>query len=329
MSLDALWAALLAFSLAAGGTRLVLNWLHRRQILDRPNERSSHRVAVPRGGGLAVVPAFCLVWWLIARGPASGFLDALTLGAVALMGVSWIDDRRGLPPWPRLAAQAVAVAAALALLPASALVLHGGLPLWADRLLAGLAWLWFINLYNFMDGIDGITGAETASIGVGVGVVAVCAGLGAGWGALGAAAAAAGAGFLVWNWHPAKIFLGDCGSVPLGFALGGLLIALASAGPLVAALILPAYYLADATITLVHRLVDGETLWQAHRRHFYQRALAGAGRHDRVVWVIVAGNTVLIGAAGLAAAGWLWPGLGLATLGVAAVLARLHLWARA
>jgi UDP-N-acetylmuramyl pentapeptide phosphotransferase/UDP-N-acetylglucosamine-1-phosphate transferase len=328
MTLDSLWAGLLAFGLTVGGTRLALGWLRRRQILDHPNDRSSHSAPVPRGGGLAVVTALAAVWWLISRGPGSSFLDALTLGAVGLMAVSWLDDRRGLPPLPRLALHAAAVTIGLVALPTQALVFHGGLPLWADRGLAGLGWLWFVNLFNFMDGIDGITGTETASVGLGIGVVATLAGLGAGWGALGASAAGVGLGFLVWNWHPAKIFLGDCGSVPLGFALGGLLIALATAGQLAAALILPAYYVADATITLVWRLIDGERVWQAHRRHFYQRALRGAGRHDRVVIAVALGNLGLIGCAAGAASGWPVAGSLAAALVVVALLTRLQLWSR-
>jgi UDP-N-acetylmuramyl pentapeptide phosphotransferase/UDP-N-acetylglucosamine-1-phosphate transferase len=111
------------------------------------------------------------------------------------------------------------------------------------------------------------------------------------------AGAAPAAGFLVWNWHPARLFLGDVGSVPLGFALGWLLLHAAIAGYWAAALILPLYYLADATITLGRRALRGAKIWQAHREHFYQRAVARGRGHDAVVGAIAVGNVVLIGCA--------------------------------
>lgn len=292
------------FLLTVVATRLVLSYLHHRQILDRPNERSSHTLPTPRGGGLATTPVTiltlaCLAWW-----QTSVFLAALASGALALMAISWLDDRHTLPPLPRFLTQIVIVAIALWLLPGHLTILSQHLPIWLERLLVGLGWLWFINLYNFMDGIDGITGTETISIGVGVSLIS---------GPLSApalAVAAVGAGFLVWNWHPAKLFLGDSGSIPLGFVLGGLLLLLAIEGHLAAALILPAYYLADATITLVRRALAGEKVWQPHRKHFYQRAVQGGKRHDQVTLLIMAANLCLI----VTALGTvLWsPGLGIA-----------------
>jgi len=318
--------ALAAFACSAVLTRVVLAWLHHRQILDHPNERSSHSLPIPRGGGLAVVPvvaAMLILTALVVPGdpgiPAAGILAP---AALVLMAVSWLDDRHGLAPLPRLLLQAAIIAAALAGLPAQDLVFHGLLPLWGDRLLAGLGWLWFVNLYNFMDGIDGITGVETAAIGFGIALVSdqsipQAAGIGA-----------AGIGFLVWNWHPARIFLGDSGSIPLGFVLGGLLLHLAIGGHLAAALILPAYYLADATLTLLWRLKDGETVWQAHRRHFYQRAVQGGKSHSQVALAILGGNLALIGCAWIAGRGLEVPGILLAVGVVTGVLALLSRWAK-
>jgi len=318
-------AGLIAFAFAGLGTRAVLGWLQDRQILDRPNDRSSHALPVPRGGGLAVVPAVGLVWIGLATTTGAIGPLALALGAFGLMALSWLDDRAGLPPLPRLTAHAVLIAAGLALLEPEALVFQGALPWWADRLLTGVGWLWFVNLYNFMDGIDGLTGTETACLGLGLSVVAGLAGL-SGMIPFAVAIATAGLGFLLWNWPPAKLFLGDCGSVPLGFLLGGLLIGLAVHGQLVAALILPAYYLADATITLIWRLIDRERIWQAHRRHFYQRAVRGGRSHRAVVCAVLAGNLLLIGWAGLAAAGW--PGVAIVGAGgtVAGLLGLLTVW---
>nr|WP_231848933.1 glycosyltransferase family 4 protein [Paramagnetospirillum magneticum] len=321
----ALWAALTTFAASLGATRAVLAWLRHRQILDHPNERSSHSLPTPRGGGLAVTPV-TVAALILAAFAVGGQPTFLAAGALVLMAISWVDDRKGLAPLPRFLTQAAIVAASLIGLGPDALAFKGVLPLWADRLLIGLGWLWFVNLYNFMDGIDGITGVESVAIGLGLAAVAALAGLG---GLLPPALiiAAAALGFLVWNWHPARIFLGDSGSIPLGFLLGGLLVQLAVSGQLAAALILPAYYLADATITLLWRLKDGERVWQAHRRHFYQRAVRGGQSHARVSLLILGGNVVLAGAALLAALGHTVPAVMLALLAVAGVLGQMTRWA--
>ena len=177
------------------------------------------------------------------------------------------------------------------------------MPYALDVVLAAFLWLWFLNLTNFMDGIDGITGIEGGSIGLGVALLAALAAAGsvidsasvAGVLALyGIVLAAAAAGFLVWNWQPAKIFLGDVGSVPIGFLLGWLLLETAGAGLWAAAILLPLYYLADATITLLLRALRHERIFQAHRSHFYQRAAQRFGSHATVVLAISALNIGLI-----------------------------------
>ncbi|CAA7621182.1 glycosyltransferase family 4 protein [Magnetospirillum sp. SS-4] len=320
MTATALAVGLASFALSVAATRVVLAWLRHRQILDHPNERSSHTLPTPRGGGLAVTPVVAVMLILLAyRTP--GYPAVLAAGALILMAVSWLDDRRGLAPLPRFLMQAVVIAAYLLGLEPEQMVFQGGVPLWADRLLTGLGWLWFVNLFNFMDGIDGITGIETAAIGLGL------AALGAATTPQALAVAGAGLGFLVWNWHPARIFLGDSGSIPLGFVLGGLLIHLACAGQLAAALILPAYYLADASITLLWRLRDGERIWQAHRRHFYQRAVRGGRSHAQVALAILGGNILLIGCAVLAARVDAAAGSLAALAVVAAMLTLLTRWA--
>jgi UDP-N-acetylmuramyl pentapeptide phosphotransferase/UDP-N-acetylglucosamine-1-phosphate transferase len=293
--------AVLAGTLALTGS--VRGWLQRRAILDRPVERSSHAVPVPRGGGLAVMPVLlaggmALVW----AGPTpNGTAATLSLAALLAL-VSWRDDLGGLPVGLRLLAHAVAALAGVALLPNGA-VFQGFLPPLLDRAAAALLWVWFINLFNFMDGIDGITGVETVCLGLGIALVAALAGSGGdGTVALALATAAAGLGFLRWNWHPAQVFLGDVGSVPLGFLLGWLLLLLAAKGLWAPALILPLYYLADATLTLARRIRRGERFWQPHREHFYQRALAPDGDHAAVVRLILAGDLVLLALALLALA---------------------------
>lgn len=316
------WAAVLTCGATVAATRTALAWLRHKQVVDLPNERSSHTLPTPRGGGLGVTPVVVAALILLAYViPGQSVLPAA--GALVLMVVSWIDDRKGLPPGPRFAIQALVVAATLAAFGQTSIL---PLPFWLDRLLVGLGWLWFVNLYNFMDGIDGITGVETAALGLGIALAAGIAGIDR-LVPPALAVSAAGLGFLVWNWHPAKIFLGDSGSIPLGFVLGGLLALLALEGQLAAALILPGYYLADATITLLWRLRDGEKIWQAHRRHFYQRAVRGGQSHARVSGAVAAGNTLLVGCACLAAAGPAVPAVLAAMAVVGGLLLLFTRWA--
>ncbi|MEQ9641965.1 MAG: glycosyltransferase family 4 protein [Alphaproteobacteria bacterium] len=303
---------------------LVRRWLLRRAVLDRPNARSSHETPVPRGGGLAVMAPLVLVWlaWAVA-GPMPLELALVPVLAALLAAFSFVDDLRGLPAWSRLLAQAVAVAPMLLLLPPEMALFQGLLPFPVDRILMGLAWLWFINLTNFMDGIDGISAVEAGTIGLGLLIALALIGLYMEVLAPFAAAILGVAlGFLYWNRPPARLFLGDVGSIGLGYLIGFLLIALAAAGYWQVALILPAYYLADATITLGRRALKGEKVWRAHREHFYQRAARAMGGHLPVLRVIGCLNLLLVACAAYAAAcpGKEWRALAFAAVGVAVVL---------
>lgn len=324
------FAALLAFGASIVSVRLLIGYLLKRQILDLPNHRSSHKVPTPRGGGLGVTPVVVALWVGLAGLGLVGqgiWVAASATGATVLLLMSWWDDRHNLPALPRFCIHIGCVIIALAVLPQQALVFQGWLPWWLDRLVVLIGCVWFVNLYNFMDGIDGITGVQTAAIGIGAAVIAALTGVAPHLVPLGLVCAGAGLGFLVWNWHPARIFLGDSGSVPLGFLLGGMLVQLALGGQLVSALILPLYYLADATLTLGLRAARGEKVWQAHREHFYQRALRGGRTHAQVSMVVLAGNAVLFGWAVLAALGHGTLALAGAVASVAGLLALLQRWA--
>jgi len=317
-------AAVVVVSWAA--TWAVLRGLIRLEVYDRPNPRSSHDRPKPRGGGLALLPVLLIAWvaavgWLGAAPP--GFWPVIA-AAVVLAVVSWIDDLGSLPVALRLAVQALAVGFGVAAMADAGPVFQGLLPPLLDHLAAGLLWLWFVNLFNFMDGIDGIAGAEAGSLGIGlvlVGTVAAWPGANL---ALPALLAAATLGFLAWNWAPAKLFLGDVGSVPLGYLLGWLLLVAAIDGAWAPALILPLYYLADATITLLKRAARGAKVWRAHREHFYQRAVRGGASHGRVTAQVLACNAVLIVLAVAAARGSVWPALLGSAVAVAALLALLE-----
>ena len=331
------WLSLLIASAAVAFLTWVATWavlraLIRFRVYDTPNARSSHEQPKPRGGGVALMSVLLVAWvaaasWLGAT--PMGFWPVVSAAAV-LTVVSWFDDLRSLPVVLRLAVQALAVGLALAAMDGVGLVFQGLLPPLLDRLAAGLLWLWFVNLFNFMDGIDGISGVEAGSLGLGlvlIGAVAAWPGVQV---ALPALLAAATLGFLVWNWGPAKLFLGDVGSVPLGYLLGWLLLGAAMNGEWAAALILPLYYLADATITLVKRAARGARLWQAHREHFYQRAVQGGASHSRVAAQVLACNAVLVVLAIITATGGkASPALAASAVAVAVLLAILERRARA
>ena len=285
------------FFATVAATGLVLKFLRRHAIFDRPNERSSHTELTPRGGGIGVVAILFLAWAMLA--PPEHRIEIFTIIAatVLLAGVSWIDDLRSLSPGIRLAAQLVAILPALLFLKEKFPLFQGIIPELLELFLAGLLWIWFINLFNFMDGIDGISGVEAAAIGAGIALVAMQAPETGIDPRLATTVAAGAIGFLCWNWHPAKVFLGDVGSIPLGYLLGWLLLDLACAGAWAAAAILPLYYLADATITLARRALRGEKVWRAHREHFYQRAVQNGRSHAVVSAGVAVCNVLLIGLA--------------------------------
>src|SRR4051812_7366433 len=246
-----------------------------RYALARPNARSSHTVPTPQGGGIAVLAAALAVavaGLTMAGSTAAlrGFaMPALTAIALAILG-GW-DDIRPLPTLPRLLVQITCVAAVV-LWADPARILPAAVPLGLERTLLVLAGVWWVNLVNFMDGIDWITVAEFVPL---TGVIALL-GL-AGHVSVPVAVAAAALlggllGFAPANRPVARLFLGDVGSLPIGLLTGWMLIDLAGRGALAAAILLPLYYLADATLTLLARLSRGERVWQAHRSHFYQRA---------------------------------------------------------
>lgn len=305
--------------------------LLRHRLLDHPNERSSHTQATPRGAGLgllvALLPAWLALTFLIPPQSGAGEVARWLIpgSALLLAAVSFLDDIRGLSQLTRLLVQAGPVIAAVQFLPGS--VFQGLIGPFFDTVLAAIAWLWFINLFNFMDGIDGIAGVEVIAIGIAIYAIgAAFMPIAASYGQ-GLAIAAAMAGFLVWNWHPARIFLGDVGSIPLGFLLGWLLLDLAASGLWQAALILPLYYLADASLTLARRLLRGAAVWQAHREHCYQVAVQRGRSHAAVARAVALANAVLVGLALIAAIPTAPPVLAWIMLVAAAiVVALLMVW---
>jgi UDP-N-acetylmuramyl pentapeptide phosphotransferase/UDP-N-acetylglucosamine-1-phosphate transferase len=289
--------ALVAFCVSFETNLLLRPWLA-QHALARPNARSSHQDPTPQGGGIAVIVATLFTLWgaliLLPRPEHDQTIMLLTLTAAALLLgiVGAIDDVRSLPPGPRLIAQAVAVAALIAAFPAE-LRLFPELSWWIERVVLFVAGIWFVNVVNFMDGIDWMTVAEFVPVCAALILMATAEGLD--WLSALLASALLGAitGFAPFNKPIAKLFLGDVGSLPAGLLLGWLLLQLAAKGQLIAALILPLYYVADATITVARRITKGEPFWQAHRKHFYQRALANGFSVPEVIARVFAVNIAL------------------------------------
>ena len=295
---------LLASALSSAALIVLLKPLLRRYALARPNARSSHRTPTPQGGGIAVLSAALLVAGTALAASDSPFRELPIVAAAALLLalVGAVDDIRPLPAAPRLLLQIIAVATVV--LASDLRVLSGAIPEWLDKTILILAGVWFVNLVNFMDGLDWITAAEIVPVTAFLALLGP-AGILPGPVAL-VAAALCGAmlGFAPFNKPIARLFLGDVGSLPLGLVVGWLLAQLAATGAVAAAVLLPLYYLADATITLLRRLSRGERVWEAHRSHFYQQATDNGFSAIEVSGNVFALNVVL----GLcAAATLLWP----------------------
>lgn len=258
-----------AFVLSALLTRGAIVYAHRRGMLDEPGYRRSHRVSTPRGGGIGLVvgalAAFAVAFACLPANHGPGLVVAWGVAGLWIAATGWVDDHRALAVLPRLVMQVLATTLFCAAL------IHAGGATWAWLPLWVLAGVWSVNLHNFMDGIDAILGLQVLFVGAGLGVLA--------WflvqpplalAAFGLAAAAAG--FLLFNWPPARIFMGDVGSGFAGFMLFALVLALCSRVwvALWPALVLCSAFVVDAGLTLAWRMWQGKRWYTAHREHLYQ-----------------------------------------------------------
>jgi UDP-N-acetylmuramyl pentapeptide phosphotransferase/UDP-N-acetylglucosamine-1-phosphate transferase len=290
-------------AVAALATALAIKAMHPllvRYALARPNARSSHTIPTPQGAGAAVVGVVAVLAMAgaVALGLPAGRLGTLVAAAVLLAAVGAADDIHPLPALPRLAAQFLAVIALVATLPEEARVVPE-LPMLAERALIAVAGVWFVNLTNFMDGLDWMTVAEFVPLTAAIVLIGLAGRASVETTLLAALLGGALLGFAPFNKPVAKMFLGDVGSLPIGLLAGWCLLDLATSGALAAAILLPLYYLADATLTLLRRLRRGEKVWEAHRSHFYQRATAGGFTVRGVVGRVFGLNLVLAGLSGL------------------------------
>lgn len=284
--------------LAAWLTGLLRRFALRTQLLDLPNARSSHSQPMPRGGGVAIVVSFSLgltVLW--AWGYASTtLLSAVGGGGLAVATIGYLDDRFDLSARTRFFVQVLAAGWCLwwlggfPPLPVLGYELQLG---WLGAPVGVLFIVWMTNLYNFMDGIDGIAGVEAVTVAGGAALLLWCSGT-VGQAAQLTLLTGAVLGFLVWNWPPAKIFMGDVGSGYLGFTLAAFAVAAAGAGVMLLWSwgILLGLFIVDATVTLLRRLLHGERVYQPHRSHAYQRLSRKLGGHLPVTLGVAAVNAL-------------------------------------
>lgn len=268
-------------------TRAARRFALARGVLDVPNARSSHERPTPRGGGIAIVLATVSALGVLAAVGVvkPDLLLALTGGGLAVASVGLIDDRHPLPAWVRLIVHIAAAIWALFWLGRGS----DGVVL---QVLNVLAIVWVLNLYNFMDGIDGIAASEGIFVSWGGGGLLLALGGGLGVAAAAFAFGAACGGFLIWNWPPAKIFMGDVGSGYLGYVIAVLALASSHVNPvsLWVWLILGGAFFVDATVTLIRRTLRGDRVYQAHRSHAYQWLARRWGSHKRVTLTVLALN---------------------------------------
>lgn len=279
-----------------------------RYALARPNARSSHKIPTPQGGGLAVVAATLAVSGCVLVLPAASITSATPLlivfaATIVIAGTGVAADLHPINVTPRLLLQTLAVAATIYTLPEGLRVLPI-LPWWIERITLVVGGVWFVNLVNFMDGLDWMTVAEVVPITAALTIAGILGVLPLDAIVVSLALCGAMIGFAFFNRPVARLFLGDVGSLPIGLMVGWLLVLLAGNGGRAAAILLPLYYVADSTITLLRRASAGQQVWQAHRSHFYQRATDRGFRVIDIVARVFAVNLVL---AALALATLLWP----------------------
>lgn len=321
-------------ALSFGLTFFVRRYAIDKRILDIPNNRSSHFVPTPRGGGLGFVCTFLgalVVLYLISVIPKE-VLFALLGGGVLIAAVGWLDDNRGLTPVIRLFCHVVAAVWGVVWLGGYPSMTLGTETLslsWAGGLLAVLGTVWMINLYNFMDGIDGIAATEAVTVSAIAGIILFVTGNG-GLAMVCMALAFSVVGFLIWNWPPARIFMGDVGSGFLGFVFACLAIASENSGalPLVVWVVLLGVFVVDATVTLIRRFINKEKLYEAHRTHVYQLAVQAGFSHKQVTVTVCLINIGLGLVAALLAKwpGWISPAVVLVVVLLTMAEVRLYRW---
>ncbi|MBI9065673.1 MAG: glycosyltransferase family 4 protein [Salinivirgaceae bacterium] len=283
---------LILFISAIGLTYLVRLLAIKKNIFDNPNERSSHTIPTPRGGGLAIVIVWFLgLGYLFWAGQIEQNLFLALLSGLVLAIVSLLDDIMDLKPTIRMLAQSISAVGALYFLGGFHILpeLNNPILFWLINIGVFIGIIWFINLYNFLDGIDAYASQEAIFVAAGLLIFT-------GNPILGLLIVAVG-GFLVWNWPKAKIFMGDVGSTQLGFILVVLGIYFHNKIELdiFSWLVLTSIFWFDASYTLFRRWRNKEKLSVAHKKHAYQRLIQGGFSHLKVDVLAIGLNSLLIG----------------------------------
>jgi UDP-N-acetylmuramyl pentapeptide phosphotransferase/UDP-N-acetylglucosamine-1-phosphate transferase len=287
--------AIVAAALLSAGLTAAIRPLLLKHALAKPNARSSHHIPTPQGAGIAVIAATLVVAVAIMASSAAPRLNIplAAFGAALFIAiVGFADDLKSIAVLPRLLLQAFAVSA-IVFTASDDLRIVPACPFWIERSLILVAGLWFVNLVNFMDGLDWMTVAEIVPVTAAIVVLGSLGKLPLSPTIVAAALCGAMIGFAPFNRPVAKIFLGDVGSLPIGLLFGWCLLQLAWQQDFAAAVLLPLYYLADASVTLLRRLARREPFWTAHRSHFYQRATDNGFSVWRVVSEVFVLNLAL------------------------------------
>lgn len=269
----------------------VVAFCRKRGMVAQVTARSSHTKPTPHGGGLVlpllVVPVGLAITWFWPL-PFKTYLTTLLLSSVVVAYVSWLDDRHELSPKVRLIIHLGAVATTLFLLPQ----LFDFMPLWLEKVIIMFGWGWFVNLYNFMDGSDGLATTEAIALGLGLAIIVPS------FAPLGLLLAATCTGFLRVNGAPARVFMGDVGSTWLGFLVAGLFLLAAvddTLNVIWPLATLPLVFAADATSTLVRRIIQGHKPWEPHKTFWFHRYLALGNSHGQLVGRVAMMNLLLLG----------------------------------
>lgn len=283
-------------------TRYFALLFERKNIVDKPSQRRAHSKITPRGGGVAIVISFILSFLIFDYHEHSAFVYSVYLlpPLCLVAAISLLDDISHVSIIYRLCIHLVASALVVYFFLWPRTLLHDELPIYLDFALAFIGLAMFVNIYNFLDGIDGITASESIHLSTTllilctmrydviahVDLVIVISTL----------TCASSIAFIYYNWHPAKVFLGDVGSISLGFLLGLALLIVASSGSRLFAscFIACLYYIADGGLTILIRLVNGEKIWLPHLKHFFQRAVRKGMSHQEITTKIAICNFSLM-----------------------------------
>jgi len=279
----ALTGYLLSFNLSV----VAIHIFSKQGILDVPNVRSNHKSATLTGGGVAVVSTIFIMMAISYTSADDAFYIYFLTSLLVLSAISFLDDLRNIPILARIPFQIFAIS----------LLIIGSLSGLDYKILIFLCFVLFgfLNCYNFMDGIDGSATAEAIHISTGTFLIGVMTQrMPVESMVVSLIVISACSGFIKFNWHPARIFLGDVGSTVLGLICGWMLLILASQGFYAAAVILPMYYIADSGLTLFKRLMARKKIWEAHSEHYYQLAARNGMPHNEITKKIMYCNFILL-----------------------------------